>query len=758
MEKFHKDLMKNNEWYSSWHKNPNHIVTHWFVLIMVGAIMGSVLTSTISHLNLELSFSTSLGKGQSNQSVSREAVTGKTNMLLQLAKAYQQLQSNGQASTTALEQLTAVATDRAQSLNNLISLDPGSALLEAIPTTLAEQLPSEIQPLLEKQVVKTGTVTVYYEDYLEEGREVIVYALDSDESGPNNAYRMYFAQGEPNVKTGDRIKVSGVALKNSLVMAEAGGSSVQVTSTSSTAALSGDQSTLAILFNFSDNTSQPFSPANIANALFNNADSSNLYYQEVSSDAVSFSGLAVGWYTIPYSSSTCNTNTWASAANSAAQSAGINLSSYPRRVYVFPRTSSCAWAGLGTVGGNPSGAWINGYSTSYVYSHELGHNLGMHHAASYLCGSVAIASSGCTYSEYGDPFDVMGAAWIYRHVNGAHKTQVGWVNTRTVTSSGTYTVNILEDAVGYQALKIAKPDTAENYFVEYRQARGFDASLPGNMVNGVSVIVHNGSSQTKKLDLIPDGNLDASALVDGGSFTDIVNGITITQISHDATQATVQISMTGPTCNPAAPTVSLSPVSQSGTAGQTLNYSVSVRNNDNSACFSSTFNLLPGPILSGWTTSLGAASLSIGPGQTASTTFAVTSGSTSADGSYGVAVAASDSSTPVHNATANATYMVYTPVPDTTAPQVTITSPKSGAVLKQKGKQTVAASATDASGIAKLDLFIDSTLVRTCTNTTTCSYNLSLNSLTAGQHTISAQATDKSASANTNQTSINVTK
>ena len=98
-----------------------------------------------------------------------------------------------------------------------------------------------------------------------------------------------------------------------------------------------------------------------------------------------------------------------SQAKSAASAAGFVLSNYTRFVYVFP-ANACTWWGLGSVGGNPSQAWIHskwGY-TLPVIGHEMGHNFGLYHSHSLECGSVPVAAS-CTQVEYGDQKD-----WLMR--------------------------------------------------------------------------------------------------------------------------------------------------------------------------------------------------------------------------------------------------------------------------------------------------------------------------------------------------------
>ena len=126
-------------------------------------------------------------------------------------------------------------------------------------------------------------------------------------------------------------------------------------------------------------------------------------------------------------------------------------------------------------------------------------------------------------------------------------------------------------------------------------------------------------------------------------------------------------------CTRANPTVSLSPSSQSGNPGQTLNYTVTVTNNDNSACGSSTFNLTYS-CPSGWTCNLAASSLSLNPGSSGSTTLSVTSSTTATAGSYTVSATATNSAATSYSGTGFATYQVVI-VAGITAPIVVILTP-----------------------------------------------------------------------------------
>ncbi len=76
-------------------------------------------------------------------------------------------------------------------------------------------------------------------------------------------------------------------------------------------------------------------------------------------------------------------------------------------------------------------------------------------------------------------------------------------------------------------------------------------------------------------------------------------------------------------------------------------------------------------------------------------------------------------------------------------PTTNITSPTSTA-LPKGGSVKFTATASDSSSIISITLSIDNALKQTCSNVTTCSYTWSMKGVSAGSHTLSVTATNKS--------------
>ncbi len=413
-------------------------------------------------------------------------------------------------------------------------------------------------------VTMTGKLHVIHVDDFDPQRSHILHMLEHPQT--HKMYPLYFQQPladheREHLRTGAIMTVRGTASGSSIILAAGGAANMSLVAPANPPGAVGPQKTIVLVANFRD-TNVACSTTAVRDTLFTDPQGGSIddLYQEASFGTVSFNGDVHGPYTINYfSTSPCDFSSWSAAAEAAAQASGVNLGQYDRRVYVLPEQNSCGYIGLGTIGGNPSRAWIFTCELDDVYGHELGHNLSAHHAATPT-------------DEYGDVSDIMGYGGVgLRHLNAPHKEELGWLPATqlvTVTQSGVYRIAPLElspaDTIAPQVLKIAKPDTQEFYYFSYRRPLGFDAQLSATYRDRVNVHRYKGGSvQTYFLNSLPDG----------GSFDDPVNGVTVTQLRHDASAATVQVSLG---CSPAAPALSLTPSSQTSKPGTTVQYTVSV--------------------------------------------------------------------------------------------------------------------------------------------------------------------------------------
>jgi len=498
-------------------------------------------------------------------------------------------------------------------------------------------------------VTITGEVTVFYADDFEKRQSTIDHGIRDDRTG--QMFRLRFEHDAPlTVRSGTKLTVTGHAVGSEVYVAgccdaasgTTSSSNMQILSTPSSAP-QGDQRTLVIVGNFRDATVQCSNDA-MRNLMFapptgifdgsGTGLSVNAQYQDSSRGQVSFSGAVVGPYAIDaLSVDTCDLNKWITQANGQAAASGTDVSSYAHLVYVFPEQNTCPGAGLSTVGGTPSVTEVFSCGTSGVWSHELGHAIGMDHAG-------ALDPTG-VITEFGDASDPMSwSTWQMKGFNAPHRQQMGWLDTNhtaLVNRDGQYAVSALSTdpalVAGPQVIMIPKPDTSDYYLLSYRIAQGFDNYISGVFKGSLSIhrsYTPTGSNRFTYL---------VSYLGDGETFTDQKSGITVSLMSHNSNFATAQVRFT---CIPTAPDLTVAPQAQSGTSGTRLNYTISVTNKDPDICPLRTFTL-NGAIPPGWANSFSTGTVSLGPGQTAPVTFSVTSSPTSSAGTYNATVTAADS-------------------------------------------------------------------------------------------------------------------
>ena len=504
-----------------------------------------------------------------------------------------------------------------------------------------------------------GQVEIVYEDSRNHGR--LRYFVKTNEG----KVELKFAQTpSETLRSGMRISATGVQVGKTLELHSSQSIAVSESSLAVSANTTGQHRVLVIMVNFADKQTYPFTREQAQTVM----SSTNDYYREASYGQTSLSTDVFGWYTIPVSSTTCDTAAIATYAQQAVAAGGANISGYEHIVYAFPQ-NACTWQGRGSVGGSPSQAWVNEWFDLATVGHELGHNFGLYHSRSMDCGDLSLGPN-CTTNEYGDMFDLMGGA-NSAHFNVFQKERLGWINgganppITTVNASGTYWIDGYAQGTlnpkGLKVLKSTDPTTGFKtwYYIERRTSFGFDSFVTGNQNISSGVLVRIGSEssgqETYLLDMTPTTvSWYDPALTVGQTFNDPAARITITTVSADSAGATVSLTLAPETCVRANPTVTITP-SQSAwiRSGATATFNAAVRNNDSNGCAASIFNVQV-TVPSGWTST--STPIGVSPGATVATPVQVTSPMGAADGYYGATIMAANAGNSVYSSSALATY------------------------------------------------------------------------------------------------------
>jgi hypothetical protein len=687
----------------------------------------------------------------------QQAVESST-QLLAVLKLYESTPANQRSALAA--QLTQVALQRKQHMLALIDVSPNMAALRVLPASVRMRLPAQAQALVEQPVQVKGSVAAMIGDDFQRGRAQTKLQIADDKGGQ---FELRVASNNPREQStwsGRRGTVNALQLDRHLLvvdkrqlqlLAADGGITSSTNVAVAASAVQGVQNTLVVMLNFNDRAIE-CTPSDLQSRLFGSAGATlDQGYRQSSGGLVSFTGNVIGPFNTAYSSTgACDHNGWANAGKAAAQAAGINLAAYQRISYVTPRNTNCGWTGLGSLGGTPpTPTWVQQCTSTGMFSHELGHNLGFHHAAT-------------PGVEYGDASDPMGAAKLVQS-NAPNRVMAGWLGSGQVMDvgvGGTYALNALEaapSAGAAQVLRLRKPDTNESYYLSLRQPIGVDTALWSTYQNTISIHKSTGT--------MPAYTFLLATLAAGQSWSDSANGITVSSLGAAGSTASVSVALGGAACVRQAPSVTLSPASQTASAGTAVGYAVAVANNNSAACPVSTFNLtqlLP----AGFSGAFASSSVTLAPGTGASVAWSVASTSTSGDGVYTLTARAAESSVS-NTAESHAAYTVSTPVApppvapppppaqtaDATPPVVTITSPTNGFAISGR-VLGIAAQAGDNVGVSAVEFYLDGKLIATDTGAP-YSANVNTRKMGKGTHSIRARALD--AAGNAGEQTISVT-
>ena len=454
-----------------------------------------------------------------------------------------------------------------------------------------------------------GTLEIVHIDEVDQGKSRFAYyLLTAEGDGPGNsgaAFELRFERPPPpGLATGDRLNVRGRAVGRNLwvediAAADQEGSADTPEENLVESSVTDPRSAIVMLVNIAGTTTWTNSHITTAeNAMFYASDSVDNIYADASFNQTGFPdthGTVVAPVTITKQNG-CPVYDYAAAADAAASAAGANLNQYQHRVYIIPggSVSDCDWLALGVLGSYGSNSMLRSWSTiidTSALAHELGHNVGWHHAATDP-NNNGFNQSESGDVEYGDQSDTMGYCCVEKKFNAVHMDQIGWYDDQptgtmlTVAGSGNYTLVPLgtdpNSATGPQILKVSKPDTGEVYYLSYRQKVGLDTNISTTYTTGVNI--HH-APETGRWSYFID------ALADGEVFNDTVNGLSIVQNSHDPNGVNITISYDS--CLPANPSVSVTPSPQMIDLMTTISvaYNVTVSNNDSQGCNPSAFEL-----------------------------------------------------------------------------------------------------------------------------------------------------------------------
>ena len=668
----------------------------------------------------------------------------------QLLSALRQWENAPEAVRAArLDQLVQRAAARKERLARLIERNPQLAMARLMPNPLRDRLPPAARAQVEQDVELQGEVVAEIASDVPSGFARQRFFLRTN-GGLANALELKLGERDGSERAllgwaGKQVRLKGsqldrqllVRAKRDVQLLAADGTAVTngATTPTITPVVTGNQKTLVILTSFTDKP-MACTAADVTARVFGSGSSVHTSMQESSRNLVGFTGTVVGPYPIPYSSTgSCDYSGWGSAAEAAARAAGVDPSQYNRINYVTPGNGTCGWSGLAYMPGRQS--WVQSCSATGIYTHELGHNLALHHA-------------GTPTAEYGDGSDPMGGARNVRN-NAANQVMAGWVPTggvQDVTSGGSFALAALGPEAGTQpqVLRLPKADTNEKYYLSMRTVQGLDSGLTSPHLNAISVHKASGNLPAKTTLL--------ASLAVGESYIDATNGITVNHQGLAGNVATVSVSMNSATCTRTAPSLSLNPATRSAAAGTAVTYIATLVNNNPAACGSSAFALTQA-MPSGFAGSFAPANLSLVAGASATSTWTVTAPAAAAVATYDLPITASENAV-ANSVTEHASYVVTDSgagTADTTGPTLTITSPSGGAVLS--GRVTLTASASDASGVARVEFYDGSGRLLASDTLAPYSANWNLRKAAKGPQTVTVKAVD--AVGNATQATVNVT-
>jgi M6 family metalloprotease-like protein len=597
---------------------------------------------------------------------------------------------------------------REAALASLIETDPNAALKLAFSADLIHSLQAAF-PASASHLEQTQTLTGWLQTAIEDSPDLRSGKLVHRMIAGGRSLEVYFSSALPATGSGE-ITIEGVQAAGKIAVRSFRPAAVSVQSAATGSGTTGAQKIVTVLVNLPAYKLPAGVTADVMKGvLYGNSYSSSQstpnwsvddFWQQ-NSDGLTSAPAASGQVIGPYSlASNYNTDsTGASACNYAAMEqdvinavqSTVNFQSFNRVVIVMPNNGACTWAGVSSIGywGATSNAgaftasfhWLRADTITsratgvQLAGHELGHGMGLNHARTRAypgppAQALGAINAAGTIVEYGDPFGIM-SSWNLGFYSAMHAEEIlGWLgatNYIQVQTTGQYTINAYEtrNATGLvKALRVLR-DAASNswLWIEFHTNTGnYDSQVPSQVWSGALIHYEDASTgiYTNLLDFTPSATnvFTDAALAAGQTWTDPYTNLSITAgaISPTSTGSTLGVTVNYgvPSCVSASPTVLLSPLNPTVSAGGSTSLTMTVKSNNAAACPASSYSLATTQP-SGFTGNLSATSLTLAGGASGSVTIAETAGT--ATGTFAVSATATDTSTPkdIGTGTANIT-------------------------------------------------------------------------------------------------------
>lgn len=212
------------------------------------------------------------------------------------------------------------------------------------------------------------------------------------------------------------------------------------------------------------------------------------YFSSCSHGKITLSpnSLIVKGISLPCSvNTTCGVDvlsTWAQQAQEFAKKIQINIQNYNHFILLLPQMPFCNWGGLSTLAPCLPNClvWINGnaINTQSALIHEIGHNFGLQHAATYG-------------NDYGDTSCAMGAYSSNRCYNVFSQARLKWNNPIQILQLNSNQVNnfvipsSLFSTSNYIVLTL---NSSDSLLISFRTPNiGYDKNLFSMYVNRLSI-------------------------------------------------------------------------------------------------------------------------------------------------------------------------------------------------------------------------------------------------------------------------------